>query len=157
MKLKAQTDINAPIKFVFRRAVEFQRWERQAMRRGATVKRLDQAETPEVGNSWDIGFQFRGKMRDLRAELTAVDAPNELVIETLSGGISGKTKIEFVALSPNKTRMLLGTEMAASSLAGRLLLQSLRLGQGRIEGRISSRLGSFAGTVEERWAKKSGE
>jgi hypothetical protein len=155
MEISGQVDIEAPQQFVFRCATDFPAFERQAMRRGADVRRRDSLAAPQKGMAWDIRFQFRGKDRELGAELIAFDKPKSMIIALVSGGLTGKTTVELVALTPNRTRLITRTDLSAESLAGRLFLQSLKLARGQFTSRLNARLATFGQDVEKRWAKRS--
>ncbi len=154
MELSTREDIEAPIAFVFGQVTDFAAFERQAMRRGADVRRRDTRARPGTGSGWDVVFKFRGKDRDLTAEVTEFDAPNLMHLTTRSGGIDGVTVIELVPLAPGRTRMSTQTTLTASGLSARLLLQSLKLAKGTLAKRLSGRLSSFARDVEGRFTRQ---
>ena len=99
MKFSTREDIEAPIDYVFARVTDFSGIERQALRRGADIQRLDAAPLPVVGSAWQVAFKFRGKDRKMKAEIVKMDAPTLLRIDTTASGISGETTVELVALS----------------------------------------------------------
>jgi hypothetical protein len=66
MHFQSQYDIQAPIAWVFQQVSDFPAFERQALRRGADLRRLDGLPRPGQGMAWDVKYQFRGKDRDLR-------------------------------------------------------------------------------------------
>lgn len=153
MDLTTKEDIEAPIAFVFQQVTDFQAFERQAMRRGADVRRRDSLPRPGKGSGWDVIFKFRGKDRRLSAEVTEFDAPNMLCLQTSSGGIDGRTVIELVPLARTRTRLTVRTDLSATGLAARLLLQSLKLARGNLSRRLSARVSTFATDVEGRYAR----
>jgi len=116
MKFSTREDIEAPADFVFGAVSDFAAFERQALRRGADVRRVDQGPVV-VGSAWDIAFQFRNKDRRMRATVTTLDAPNALVVDSVASGIDGITKVELVALSPKRTRIAVSIELSAKKLA----------------------------------------
>mgnify|MGYP006164413985 CR=1 FL=1 len=63
MKLASKKDVEAPIATVWAALVDFETWERAAMRRGVEVARTDQLRAPGVGMSWHARFSYRGKQR----------------------------------------------------------------------------------------------
>ncbi len=154
MELTTREDIEAPIAFVFQQVTDFQAFERQAMRRGADVRRRDSLPRPGKGSGWDVIFKFRGKDRRLAAEVTEFDAPNLMRLEIASGGITGVTVVELVPLARTRTRLTTRTDMSATGLSARLLLQSLRLAKGNLSRRLSARIAAFATDVEGRYARQ---
>lgn len=155
MQFTTQQDVEAPIAFVFQKVSDFTRFERQAMRRGADVQRRDSLPRPGVGMIWRITFAFRGKDRNLRAEITSFDPPNGFEIATKSGGITGQTRVDLIALSRGRTRIDLTTELAATTLPARLLLQSLKLARGNLSRRLDARVEGYAREIEEMHARRT--
>lgn len=155
MKFSTREDIEAPIDYVFLRITDFQGFERQALRRGADVQRVDSAPVPVEGSTWDIAFKFRGKDRKLKAMIARLDTPTEVRIDTVANGLDGVTQVELVALSRNRTRISTTLELSPKSLSARLLLQSLKLAKNNLTRRFKMRVTEFAEDVEETYRKSS--
>lgn len=150
MKFSAREDIEAPLDHVYSMVSDFGALERQALRRGASVQRLDGRGPVVVGSNWDVAFTFRGKDRKLKAKLTGLE-PQMITVETTSGGIDGVTEIELVQLSASRTRLAVAIELKASSLTARLLLQSLKLAKSNLMTRFKRRIGDYATEIENRY------
>jgi uncharacterized protein YndB with AHSA1/START domain len=145
MKLSAREDIEAPIDYVFDKVGDFALLERSGMRRGVEVVRKE----AEGRTSWDLGFSFRGRPRKALVTLEKVEAPNSLVASFSSGGLTGHTVVELIALSRNRTRLSISVEFAPQSLSARLLVQSLRLAKMTITRRFKTRVADIAEDIEE--------
>ncbi|MEL6451696.1 MAG: SRPBCC family protein [Pseudomonadota bacterium] len=150
MKFSAREDIAAPIDQVFVALCDFEGFERQAMRRGAQVQRVDAMVNPGVGMKWQANFQLRGRARDVTIELVRFDTPNELVFDAKSSGIDAVMQIELLALSRNRTRMAIGFEMTPLNLSARLLIQSLKLAKNNLTKRFKLRVADYSKGLEER-------
>ena len=150
MKFTAKEDVDAPIEAVYARLTNFEQYERQALRRGASVRRLTSGE-PQPGTSWDIAFTFRGKERRLHAELVELDEPNAIRLNSVASGINGDTQVDLVPLSPRTTRVSVVIELSAKSLSSRLMLQSLKLARGTLQGRLEKRMAAMAEDVATRY------
>ncbi len=155
MKFSTREDIEAPIDYVFSRITDFQGFERQALRRGADVQRLDAAASPCAGSSWDVAFKFRGKDRKFMATVHRMDEPTVLHINTAASGLDGESVVELVPLSKNRTRIAVSVEMSPKNLSARLLLQSLKLAKSNLTRRFKMRVTAFAEDVEDRYRKNS--
>jgi hypothetical protein len=155
MKFSTREDIEAPIDHVFSRVTDFHGFERQALRRGADVQRVDAAPVPVEGSSWNVAFKYRGKDRKLQAMVSKLNGPTELQIDTSASGLDGITSIELVALSRNRTRIAATLELSAKSLSARLLLQSLKLAKNNLTRRFKMRITEFAEDVEENYRKNA--
>lgn len=154
MNFAATQDIEAPAAFVFKHVSDFSTYERQALRRGADVRRRDTLSQPGVGMGWDVTFSFRGKDRTLSAEIVNFDDPNGYTVDSLSSGIDGTVVVELIPLSRSRTRLNVKIDLAAKSLASKLMLQSLKLAKGSLNNRFTTRVASMAKEIEERYAKR---
>lgn len=149
MKFTTHNDIDVPIAYAFQRVSNFDNYERQALRRGAQVSRVDSGVV-RVGSSWDVGFTFRGKARKLRATVADISAPERLAIDTAANGLNSETIVDLVALSPKTTRLSVTIELAPQSLSARLLLQSLKLAKSNLNKRFKKRVDEqVAGMAED--------
>ncbi len=149
MELKASEDIDAPIERVFQLLSDFDNLERLAARRGLDVERLTLGDVSE-GTQWQVVLQLRGKERTLDLTLKQLQPSTFLAVKGEGGGVSGLFNVELVALSANCTRVAIVADLAASTLPGRLMLQSLKLARGKVEQRFRERVGKFVAILEER-------
>lgn len=154
MKFSSREDIEAPIDHVWQRVSDFAAFERQAMRRGADVRRVDGGPVV-VGSAWDVAFTFRGKDRKMKAVLTSLEAPNLMTLDTVASGIDGVTTLELVPLSPKRTRLAVSIELSAKSLAARLMLQSLKLAKANLTNRFKKRVADYKQDIESSYRKIS--
>jgi hypothetical protein len=154
VKIELHEDIAAPADFVFGRLTDFARHERLALRRGAGVKRVDGTGQPGVGAIWDINFDYRGKPRDLRAEITGWKEPEQVKIDTQSGGLNSTSVIDVIALSRTQTRINVSIRLEPTTLTARLLVQSLKLARGSVTGRLHRRLQELGEEMTNAWAKQ---
>lgn len=155
MIFETKEDIEAPLDHVFGVLSDFQGFERAAMRRGAEVQRLGDFSEMTVGSAWKIGFNLRGKFREVEVELTEMDVPNRLVFENRSDSIGGHLAVDLVALSRRRTRMALEVELKPQNLSARLLAQSLKLAKSNLNKRFQIRIAEFAKDTEDRYQAMS--
>ncbi len=151
MKFSSREDIEAPIDYVFSRVTDFEAFERQALRRGGEVERVDNMQDIGNGAAWKVKFLFRGKPRNLRAEVATFDAPQLLQVQTDTQGLTGTTFIELVALSPRRTRLSIGLEMKPKSLTARLMMQTLKLAKTNLNRKFKLRVSEFAEQTQEQY------
>lgn len=151
MIFTSKEDIEAPIDAVFGAVSNFSTIERSALRRGATVQRVDRKTHPSTTIAWDVGFTFRGKKREMLVELTDLEAPNRMLVQSLSGGLEGEVSVDLVALSKNRTRMTIELEVRPKSLSARLMVQSLRLAKSKLTKRYQIKVAGFATDIEGRY------
>ena len=111
MKFSTKEDIEAPIDAVFEMLCDFETFERAAMRRGAEVQRTDTKSVPGVGMAWRAAFNLRGKRRQAEIEMISFDKPDEMVFECRSQGVLTMLNVELVALSKNRTRVMMSFDI----------------------------------------------
>ena len=150
MQFTAREDIEAPIEHVFAMATDFGAFERQVLRRGAQIQRLDSKTETGVGMAWKIGFEFRGRKREMESHLVDYDVPNRLVMEGKLAGLGGDLVVNFIALSRNRTRMDVVLELKPQTITAKVMVQSLRLGKSGLLQKFRRRVGEFAKTIENR-------
>lgn len=157
MKFSTRTDIEAPLSFVFARAANFEALERQVLRRGVEVQRTKAADATGIGLAWSARAKVRGKMRDFDAAVTAYDAPNGYTVEGRADGLRYTATVETIGLSRSRTRLLVALDLRPTTLAARVLLQSLKLAKGTLTSRFDGRISAFAQDIEDRYvARQSG-
>lgn len=150
MQFKGREDIEAQIDRVFAEITDFTRFERSAMRRGADVQRTDTLTEPGVGMTWQARFKLRGRMRDLSLRLSEYDPPNGIVVVAEAATVEAVMRVDLVSLSRARTRLGVDLEITPRNLAGRLMVQSMKLGKSSLTKRFRLRLAEYAMDVEER-------
>lgn len=150
MKFSTKEDIEAPIDAVFKMLCDFETYERAAMRRGAEVQRTDTRTSPGAGMGWRGTFNLRGKRREVDIEMITFDSPNEMAFECSSQGLLTLVSTEVVALSKNRTRILMSVDIKPLNLSARLLVQSLKLAKTSLTKKYKLRTAEFVKSLEER-------
>jgi hypothetical protein len=144
MRIALKHDIGLPVRAAFAAATDFAELERIAQRRGIRVVRTDGLQAPGSGMSWDIGFRFRGRDRQVATKLTAYDPPRQAVFSGTSQHLSIGLVFSVVALSRERSRLLVDIELRPRTIRARLMIQSARLARGRIERTLRTRFETFA-------------
>lgn len=150
MKFSTKEDIEAPIDAVFEMLCDFETFERAAMRRGSEVQRADTKSVPGVGMAWNAVFNLRGKRRQVEIEMISFDKPDEMVFECRSQGLMTLLTVELVALSKNRTRIMISFDIKPLNLSARLLVQSLKLAKTSLTKKYKLRVAEFAKSLEDR-------
>lgn len=153
MDFEARRDIAAPATTVYAAMTDFAAFERQALRRGAEVRRIDQANPATVGSGWDVVFMYRGRERRIQMTIAGMDPPHGLSLRGESQGLDFVGNIDLIALSRTQTRLTARLELQPKSLAAKLLVQSLKLARGNLTKRFEGRLDTFARDVEMRHSR----
>ena len=150
MEFQSREDIAAPIETVFAAVTDFAAFERQILRRGAEVRRLDSLPRPGAGMKWAATFQFRGRDRNVQLEITEYDPPHALRLGGESQGLGFAVAVDLMALSRNHTRMNVAAVIEPQSFTAKLLVQSLKLARGNLNRRFETRITEFAREIELR-------
>ncbi|WP_372837641.1 SRPBCC domain-containing protein [Phaeovulum sp.] len=153
MKFTAREDIEAPIEAVFAAMTDIAALELVAMRRGVQLRRLDALKALGPGMSWEVGFRYRGKTRQMVGKIASLEAPERLVFEASAQGYEVTMSITLLALSRKRTRIEAEMEVRPRSVSARLLLQSARLGRPALQRRYADRIHLMALGLEERAAR----
>lgn len=155
MKFSNRVDVAASAEFLFDQLSDFSAFERAALKKGISLRRLDSLAAPGAGMSWDIGFRLRGRARQLIADIRRFERPTRLDYEGTSQGFQLMLGLELTALSPGRTRLTTALELRPRTLGARLLLQSAKLGRAKLERRYDERVKSFLREIEERAAAQA--
>ena len=151
MAFTAETDIKAPINFVYRQVTDFAALENYILAAGAFVERTDNLEEDGAGMSWRIEGEVRGRRRVIDIELKDIVEEEQLGYEVRSKDMVTQMEVEVISLDRTTTRLVSRIDPAAQSISARLILQSARLAQRTLEKRLRKRLNGFARTVETRY------
>lgn len=154
MELTTREDIDAPQDWVWQRVTDHTAFERLALRRGAEVTRQTSGTGFEQGEVWLVDFRFRGRERQLEAKLEEVRPPESWVAQVESGGIEGTMRVELIALSRSRTRMIVETRLGARTLSARLMLQSFKLARSGMLRKFRARVARYAQDMEERYRRE---
>lgn len=151
MKLNAKEDVEAPIAFVFATLIDFDTWERSAMRRGADVVRNDRLTEPGPGMGWDVGFDYREKRRRISLSVMDWTLGQKLQIAVTSAPAEGEVVIELSEMGPKRTRMSVIAEAKPRTIAAKLVVQSLRLAKAKVSRKYGVRVAQLAAEIEDRF------
>jgi len=151
MQFPAKTDIEAPAEFVFACLVDFDGWERVALRRGADVSRTDGLRSPGPGMAWLVQFQWRGSERKLNLKLAAMEPATRLAFTGGGKLLEGDLALDVVALGAKRTRLAMALEVRPLTLGARLMLQSLKLARGKMQKRLDQRMTHLKRDIESRY------
>lgn len=153
MQFSAQHEINAPIEAAFDILTDFGAIEAGARLRRVDLNRLDKLTQHGAGMSWDIGFRFRGKRRELIVDLTEFDRPDRLQFSGVSTAFSVEVVVELTAIDAARCKMKTALEVTPRSLGARLMIQSAKLGKSSLNRKFDKRTGQFAETIAARAVK----
>lgn len=152
MKFNFSEVVEVPAIHLFQQVGDFNRAELAVQRRGVSVRRTDTAEVIGAGATWDAVVKIRRRPRDLKLEVLAYDPPNGFTLQITSQIFVSEVRVDCVALSKTRSRLLMVNETRPLNLRGRLLIQSLKLARGRIKARGEKALADYARRIEQDYA-----
>jgi carbon monoxide dehydrogenase subunit G len=150
MKFTSKTDLEANLNATFAAFSDFETFERQVLRSGASIARTDDVTVPGPGMMWDVAMEFRGKPRKIKVELVDFDDPNRLCFEAKTEGFDAVIEVDLTPLSGRQTRANVAFDIVAKTLAAKLALQTARLTKGTLNKRFNRRLHRFGREMEQR-------
>ena len=143
MNFSTRQDTELPAEALFAAISDFPRMERILVRRGAWLRRQDGNGAPGLGSAWLIGFDWRGKAREVQLKVTTWEPSERL-------GFSGQSELfnleiiaTIVALSPGKSRLLFEVELQPRGMKARLMLQTARLGKAQLDRKFALGIADF--------------
>lgn len=145
MKFSTRQDTDLSADQLFSVVGDFDRIERIFVRRGAMMRRIDPAREPGAGMGWQIGFDWRGKRRELRLDVTRYDRPELIAFEGMSELFEVSVDMAIIALTRNKSRFSLSIDLRPRSMRARLMLQTAKLAKGALDRKFAARVADFLG------------
>lgn len=143
MKFSTRIDTDLPAESLFGAIGDFAALERMLIGRGATVTRIDPAREPGVGLGWMIGFDWRGKARQMRLTVSRFDRPERMTLTGQSEALDLSVAATVVALSRARARLILETDIRPRTMRARLMLQTAKLGKAQLDRRYHRRIEEF--------------
>ena len=146
MKLTVTQDFNAPPEAVFDRIADFAHFEDRARERGADVLPLT---TPErLG--WRVLFHWHGIHHELDLTIEEYERPSGYVVGIDGGAIAGTGEMALSPLGNGSTRLDSTFDLRATSLGGRLVMQTLGFARPALEARLKRKLEQLAAELDGR-------
>lgn len=140
MKFSTRVDAEKYALETFDTVNDFDRLEELLIARGASVARVDNAESGKVGTAWDIVFDWRGKERELRLEVTRFDRPERVTMKGQSESLDITIDTTVIALSDSRSRVVYELEFRPRNMRAMLMLQTAKLGKPRLDRRFERRI-----------------
>ena len=150
MKLSTREDIDAPMPTVFGAVTNFDRFERQLLRRGVDVTRDEACPVDQPGARWNARFDWRGRPQNLDAELISIEPEQGYAIESKASGLVCLSVVDLVALSKTRTRLFVSLDLRPTTLSSRLFIHSLKLAKGSLTRKFKARVADFAAGIPAR-------
>lgn len=148
MKFVATEDIAAPIDAVWARVSDLEGFEARAKQRVSGLARTPPGPATQ-GSKWTGKAEVMGKARTITVVASILVAPNQLLAEAGTDGMTVTIQVDLEAKGPSLTRLTVTTEAKARSLAARLMLQSAKLARATMAKRYKGRVADFASRIEK--------
>lgn len=143
MKFTTRIDTDMQASALFDAVASFDRIERLLMRRGVSVKRIDQASEPGCSMGWNLGFDWRGKARSLRLEVTRFDRPERMSMIGTSDAFDLRLDVSVVALSRTTSRLVFEVDARPRTMRARLMVQTAKLARPQLDRKFEQRVRGF--------------
>lgn len=143
MKFSTRQDADLSAEALFHAVSNFDDIGRMLTRRGAVLRRLDSLSEPGTGMNWQIGFDWRGRPREVAVELARYDPPETLVLRGQSELFDLTIQMTVLALGRTRSRLIFETDILPRGMKARLLLQTAKLGKSQLDRKFAKRIGEF--------------
>ncbi|MBD9529456.1 MULTISPECIES: hypothetical protein [Paracoccus] len=141
MKFSTREDTDISADELFAAVSDFPKIERLLLRKGAMVRRTGTNGT----NAWTIGFDWRGKQRDVDLAVQSITPPERIELAGKSDMFELGVVMTVVALTPTKSRLIFEADVRPRGMKARLLLQTAKLSRAQIDRKFAQRIGDFVG------------
>ncbi|WP_435164212.1 hypothetical protein [Falsirhodobacter sp. 1013] len=149
MKITSKCDVGASPDFVFARMSDYEAWERAIAKRNTTLVRSPGPIRP--GTTWDTRFRLKGRDRDMLMTLFS-EIPGRQVHVTLADtSLDVDILADLIEVAPERSRIAVSLELRPRNLTARLLIQSLRLAKGKVQGQLDQRVDQWARNVSQQY------
>ena len=148
MLFSAQDEIAAPPQAVFRVLTDADIAWRLADRYGADMTRRDAGGPLAVGAIYDLRVRLRGADRKVCCEITTLDPARVMGLRADVAGLLCQIDAALAPRAAGRTGLTLTAALKPESLAGRMLLQTLRLARPRLTGQYEAGVRRFAAEIE---------
>jgi hypothetical protein len=152
MKFSTRIDADLAAEALFEAIGDFDALERMLIGRGATVSRIDPSKEPGMTMGWNVGFDWRGRPRDMRLAVTRFDRPEQMTMVGRSNALDLSINATVVALSRVKSRLIFEAELKPRNMKARLMLQTAKLGKGQLDRRFQRRVEEFVRQMRNRYS-----
>ncbi|MGB3148498.1 MAG: hypothetical protein WBA91_12180 [Paracoccaceae bacterium] len=140
MKLSTRTDLDLSAEALFAALTDERYFEQIARRNGVTVTRHGPEPQMGPGSGWEITFPHRGKTRRLTSALKRIEPPHTLEFSGESSGFDLALDMRLLPMSADSTRIIAAIDIRPRTFGARIILQTLKIGKGRLESRFNARL-----------------
>ncbi|MEM6888050.1 MAG: SRPBCC family protein [Pseudomonadota bacterium] len=151
MKISTQEDIALPADDLYRILCNAEEHERAALRRGVALRRKSSPGPVCAGAAWEAEFDIRGRRREVLVTATELVPAKSLRFDIISRNVTGEARFELMALSAQRTRLVLGLEVRPRTISARLVLQSIKLTKKSVDARFKKRVADYARQLEVRF------
>ena len=155
MKLTASEPVAIPIAALWAEVTKFEQFEAGLKKRGVELERYGDYP-PGVGTWWTASFKLAGRTLKAEAHVVRMTAPTTLALEGSGTGVDGQVSVVLTELDAARTQLDLAVELKAKSIGAQVILQPLRLAQGKLQGELDERLAHIARSMEARHAARQG-
>jgi hypothetical protein len=152
MKFSTRIDTDLSAEALFEAIGDFDALERMLIGRGASVSRIDPSKEPGITMGWNVGFDWRGRPREMRLVITRFDRPEQMTMAGRSNALDLAMNATVVALSRVKSRLIFEAEVKPRNMKARLLLQTAKLGKGQLDRRFQRRVEEFVTQMRGRYS-----
>lgn len=101
-----------------------------------------------LGTTWEAEYDFRGRTLAIRTEVTQFTPGCKIASLSHARGLEAMADFSVEPVTASKSRLIVGIDIRPTSIAGRVLLQPVKLAKTTISERFATRVAAFARKIE---------
>lgn len=140
MKFSTRLNFDEPAAVLFDQVGNFDKMEKLLQSRGASVVRLNPAHEAGAALGWLIGFDWRGRRRELNLKVTRFDRPDRISMLGRGESFDVDIDISVLALSKTRSRLIFETDVRPRNMRARLLVQTAKLAKAQMDHKFALRV-----------------
>lgn len=143
MKFSTRHDTRIAAPELFAHLSDFPRLERLLGDSGVALGRIDPAADPGTGIGWHLAFDWRGRRREMRLDVTDFQRPERIVMTGRSELFDMVIEQTVIALARDRSRLMFELDIRPRTMRARLMLQTAKLGKAQLDRRFDRRIGDY--------------
>ncbi len=137
MKFDYNSTINVPVEFAYARATDFDKFESEGFGVMSKFEPIGDISAPEIGARWKVQSEFQGRQRKFSLQLRELLENEAVVLGNGSDKFDIEARFSFGKIDDENTDFTFEINSSASTITGRLIMQTMQLARSRIEKKLA--------------------
>jgi len=138
MKFDYKSTINVPVEYAYERLTDFDKFEAEGFGNISKFKPVGDICAPEIGARWKVRSEFQGRQRKFSLELRKLLANEAVVFGNGTDKFDVEAGFFLSRIDAENTGFLFEINSSATTITGRLIMQTMQLARSRIEKKLAT-------------------